>query len=422
MFNNQSVENNAKEKKFQVLFKKWAQDEGKELKSTHYMSGDFFQHVVMQYKESGKHVNELCEMIDLLVRKNLTHRDWIRYDAGDKHEMYSNALAKIFQYTISGYDPAKGTAFVFFTTAIRNAFKEVAKDLYDEKNIAKKILKSRDIGMFIENFAIQDICDFDEVIKDGLEFMSDDEADEVKFEMNEFYTTIAQNWKFDKIKLIEDENAPKFKRQYHTFNCFIPVHDYTEEKFGLDLYANVNKKDFVKFAKSMNVILDVNKDIKELKRLFLHTLSKRAKGIVVEFFDLKVVNEACGTPPSYIQNRAMLVRKLGHQYVGVFSDEWEFKDENGNEIGKKVILRRIQDSYNNMLTESPISNGRYIRYSYIAKEDLNDNNMHPKVWYALDEKREVRHINPDQTAQSYLNWLNAEKNQTRVYDASILKV
>jgi len=421
MFNNQSEDQQPK--KYLALYSIWCQDTNKKEKdkANHYMNGEFFQYVVTKYKDTGEYTDELCELLDLLIRKNLTHKNFIRYEAGDKHEMYSNAMAKIWQYTIKGYNPKLSTAFVFFTTAIRNAFKEVLKDYYSEKNMARNLLRRRDINIFVHNYEVQDICDFDESVTDALKFMNDEEVVDVKEDINEFYLAVKEKWESSSIRLIEDENAPKFKRQYYTFNHFIPVHNFSEESLGLNLYNSVNKTDFIEYAKRENVILDENKDIKELKKLFLHVLIKRSKGIVVDYFDLRVINEANGIPPSYIQNRATMVRKLGHQYIGVFSDEWEFKAEDGKELGKNIILGRIQESFDMMLNKSPISNGRYIRYSYIPREDFVTAEQYPKVWYGLKDDRVKRHISIDQTPTTYLAWLNTEKNPTRVYDACLLR-
>ena len=421
MFIHEDSDAYQKQLKYPETYKDWCEQNDVKVKSNYYLDGNFFQYVVTTYKSTGELKQELCELVDLLIRKNLTHKKFIRYDNGEKDEMYSNALAKVFQYTIAGYDETKATAFVFFTTAIRNAFKEVLKDYYKQKNLARQLLKSRDLNRFIQNYDTQDICDFDESINDALEFMADEEEEETIFEMTEFFKQIKDRWDFKQIKMLEDENAPKFKRQYTTFNCFIPVHNFTEESCGLEYYSNINKQDLVKYAKKLKIPLDGNKDIKDIKKAYLKTLIDRSKGIVVEYFDLKLFNESNGIPPSYIQNRSMMVRKLGHQYVGVFSDEWEHQDDDGNNVGQKVIMKRIQDCFDSVLCESPISNGRYVRFSYIPLSELNENNMHPKVWFGLKDKREKRHIVPDQTPMSYLNWLNSEKNATRVYDACIMK-
>jgi len=423
MFHNQSESSDQIPKKYLEVYQAWCEQVGKKEKAGHYLDGEFFQWCVMKYKNSDgvELKDELCELLDLLVRKNITHKNFIRYEDEDKHEMYSNAMSKIFQYTIKGYDESKGTAFVFFTSAIRNAFKEVLKNYYTSKNLASHLLRTRNIDLFVHNYETEDICDFDDSVRDALKFMNDDEKDEARFEMNEFYTEIAADWQFEKIRLIEDDNAPKFKRQYYTYNCFIPVHDFCDEKFGLNLYTNVNKQSFIEFAKRMNVLLDEDRDVEVLKKHFIAALIKRAKGIVVDYFDLNLINESNGIPPSYIQNRAMMVRKLGHQYVGVFSDEWNFKTEDGKERGKQVVKNRIQHSFDLMLSNYPFSNGRFVRYSYITLPELTEDNMHPKVWYALSDNRDIRNISPDQTPMAYLNWLNSEKNPSRVYDACMLK-
>lgn len=421
MFHNQSENLDLTTKKYLAVYQSWCQENNKKERAGHYLDGEFFQWCVVHHKQTNKLSDELCELLDLLVRKNITHKNFIRYEDEVKHEMYSNAMSKIFQYTIRGYDESKGTAFVFFTSAIRNAFKEVLKDYYASKNLAAHLLKTRNIDLFVHNYEVADICDFDDTVTDALKFMNDDDKDEVKFEMNSFYKEIAETWNFDKIRLIEDDNAPKFKRQYYTFNCFIPVHDFCDEKFGLNLYTNVNKKDFISFAARMGVESDETKDIEILKKRFIAALTKRAKGIIVDYFDLSLINESNGIPPSYIQNRAMMVRKLGHQYIGVFSDEWNFKDEDsGKEIGKIQIKKRIQNLFDMMLAEYPVATGRFVRHSYIPLDQLDESNMHPKVWYALSDKRDIRNLSPDQTPAAYLNWLNYEKNPTRVYDACMM--
>ena len=398
---------------FMKLFKRWAEENNKQIKIGHYLDGEFFQWLVSDHKSTGLYQKELYEAVDLLIRKNMTHKQFIGYEQDEKSEMYSSAMMMVFQYTIKDFDASKASAFTWFTTAIRNAFKGALKTHYRAKNVAAKIMHGENVDNFIHNYDSKEASYFTQDLRDAMEHVSKEEIKQMTQKTKDFYDEISKSFTSTKIRLLDDENAPKFKRQYSEYPCFIPVHNFNQTSLNYDLYTNVNRVDFVEMASQAGIKLDVSRDIKELKKTFLAELIKPAKGIVVDFFDLSLINESCGIRKSYIQHRAVQVRNLGHQYLGVFSDEWE--------IGKEVVMKRLQKMYDLMLNQYPISSGRYIRYDYIVQSDLRPDNMYDIVWYGLKDKREVREIAPIQTVDAYMKWLDSEKNATRVYDASILK-
>ncbi len=364
MFTNQSEERDSYIiLKYPETYKKWVEDTGKQpqKRSNDYLDGEFFQFIVTEYQKTKEYRDEFCEMIDLLVRKNMTHRNYIGYQDDVKHELYSNAISKVFKYAIDGYDSTRGTAFVFFTSAITNAFKEVLKDYYRTKKIAKKLLTTKQVDAVAYNYDNIHIADIENQIKQSLVYFEDDEVEEIKRVWNDFYTELSTKYTTKRMKILVDPNTPKFKRKYVTYDHFIPVGD---------------------------------------------------SGIMIEFYDLRTTNESNGTRPSELRDRMLIARKNGYQYFGVFSDQWE--------IGKQILLDKLQVMKECVEFNHDQPTGRELQFDFIPTELITDENILEPIFWGLKEDRSQRVV-IDQHIESYINWLDSEENPTRVYGWGRLK-
>lgn len=365
MFNNQSEWRDENiEIPYKPLFKQWCEDNGVRIKRGHYINADFLQYVIMNYKEEGKYTQEMWSLLDLLIRKNMTSKHYIGYDDDIKSEMYGNAIDKIALYTIDGFNPERGKAFVFFTSAIQHAFKEVLKNYYKSKNLAVKLLKEQGQNVVAYNTDSIHSHYFEEEIKKALEFVEYAE-DEIKEEIVEMYEEIKELYpNIRPIKIIEDDNAPKFKRKWYNYNYSIPVE-------GTEKY------------------------------------------IIIEYFSLRLTNENVGTTPDYIKNRALIARRKGHQYFGVFSDMWD--------IGKELLLSKLEDMITNIQLDSKVSTGKNLMIDYIHQDDLIESNLNKPVFWGLHKDLTQRKMIYPQDVETYINWLDNEENATRVYDAGSIK-
>lgn len=403
MFANQSEErDNYIKLAYPILYKQWLLDNNKtpSKAANFYMDGEFFQWVISKYKHLGIHKNEACELIDLLIRKNMTSKNFIGYDNEIRHEMYGVAMDKIFKYTIAGYDDTKGTAFVFFTSAITNAFKEVLKDYYKTRKIVKRLLTVRQTDAVAYNYESADIAEIESQIKKSLVYFEDDEISEIKRVWNDFYTTLNQTYQMKRLKLLVDKNTPKFKRQYITYDHFIAINDNHMPRIE-------------HLQKLMNDAMGIEDELYEEYQNEIDTLTASIKsGIVVEFYDTRTTNESNGTRPSELKTRALVARRNGYQYFAVFSDQWE--------IGKDMLLQKLSEMKEYVEFNHDKSTGRELQWDYITNVDLSDDNIQEPFYWGLKEERASRVVIP-QNINDYINWLDTEENATRVYSFGRLK-
>jgi len=368
MFHNQNdefLEN--KKPKYLELYEEWKEkrpEQSQKRGPKHYIDGDFFQWVVLKYKEEGKYKEEFGELIDILIRKNLTSKKYIRYEPDLKHEMYSSAIYMIFKYTINGFDPQKASAFVFFTSAINNAFYRVLKEYYNQKNVAKEIIRRHRVDAIAYNYEPQHVNDIEQELKKHYDFIEGDE--EVIGDINNVIYSIKEKYG-DKVifnkKIIENENAPRFRRKYITYQAFIPT--------------------------------------------------TNDSGVFVEYFYLPTTNESSGTRPNELMNRAIKARELGYQYFAFYSDELD--------IGKDTLLEKLDEIVTMTEINSPEKTGREVRFDYIPTDEFKNSEIEQSFWYGLKEDRKRRFVVVDQSPESYMKWLDNEENATRVYSFGRLK-
>ena len=79
-------------------------------------------------------------------------------------------------------------------------------------------------------------------IKEMLDHVSKEEIKQMTQKTKDFYDEISKSFTSTKIRLLDDENAPKFKRQYSEYPCFIPVHNFNQTSLNYDLYTNVYER------------------------------------------------------------------------------------------------------------------------------------------------------------------------------------
>lgn len=356
--------------KYPETYKKWKKDnnlEDRRLKANMYMDKEFFQFIVEAYINDGSYKVEFCELIDLLTRKNMTSSLFIGYY--DQHDdMYSLAVQKCIIDAPRSYDKDIQSAFVYFTSTVRNSFFEILKNFYKTKEIALKILKSELYEAIAYNVDKEYIAEIDREIHKAIDFAEEEEVIQMYENRTQFFDTLRENFTVKNVRLLENKNAPKYKRKYEHFQGLIPV---------------------------------------------------KTKGVIIDYFDLTNTNEAMGTRPGYIQFRSRVARLNGYQYLAVFSDIWE--------SDPSIYMDRIEHlmtyiEMNHPVMEFGDSYGYDLGSSYIPFSHYDDTNLTKPKWYGLKDDRKVRYPIIDQDVQKYINWLDTNENATRVYDCGRLDI
>ena len=139
------------------------------------------------------------------------------------------------------------------------------------------------------------------------------------------------------------------------------------------------------------------------------------KGVLVEFFDLRNINEDSGIRPSELTNRAQTARKLGWQYFAIMSDQLEFQEQ---------MIEKLIEVYSDTNNQIPTTQGRHLQMDYITYNDIlkaiEDEDINIS-WYGLLEDREERLLMSSQDVNEYIRFKDENKYATRVYDFGILK-
>ena len=120
--------------KYLKLYEIWLKDNEPSMREKDYMDKKFFHWVGIQYRDNKMYVEEFWEMIDLLIRKNITSYKFIRENNETKDDFYSNAIHKIDKFLFNKFNENKQSLFVYATSVVTSAF-------YDVKRENKKSLK-----------------------------------------------------------------------------------------------------------------------------------------------------------------------------------------------------------------------------------------------------------------------------------------
>jgi hypothetical protein len=372
----QKIEN----QKFYDLQNKFIQDNNLLSRRNEYLNSDFFQYLVVQYQKHIKEKEPISKEIywafgkslDILTRKNITHKSFLNYNDETKQDFYSNAIYRCLNYSILSFKEDK-SAFNYFTTTIRNAFKEELNQQNAQKKIAKEQYETNGLDSIMYNVDTQST----ESLKQEYihQYSTPMEVASVPF----FKQKVLEKYNNIKpISILEDDTVNRFQRTYHKFDLFIPV--------------------------SFEEI-----DIKGKK-------VKIEKGLIIEYIDLKEVNENNGQYKTELQKRILVARQNGHQCFFLYSDVWHDPD-----IADELIFQKIDTLLSNIKEELNYNIGYNLMLAYIPLELLNKLGYTEPNWWLLDEKLDNRHIVQDQGVQEYLHYKNISSSYTRVWDAGLLK-
>lgn len=391
MFNYQQDRENY-DFKYLKLYDKWLEDNEGAKRAKDYLDKKFFHWVGLKYRDNKEYVEEFWEMIDILIRKNMTSYKFIKENSETKDDFYSNAIHKIDKFLFNKFNENKQSLFVYATSVVTSAFYDVrrANNRQDDikKMVADAMRGNLSNELEIDKEQTDIFCDVYSQLHDELEY--DNKLDEILSKSTANKYDIVYN-----LKLLEDVNVPKFKRKYLTLQSVVKVKDFEDtvvdelEDLGLDF----NTKDY-------NVDkVEVVKD----------------KGVVVEYYDVSVFNESNGFHKNYFRNQSLSARRNGYQYFAVMSDVYrEFPDAVIEKLNNLILETEFSEH------EYPDDTPKHLENAYIHLEDIGNEIIEP-IWYGLKEERTTR-LAVDNSLKTYLEFLDNNENATRTYSFGRIKI
>lgn len=347
-------------------------------KRNEYLNNEFFQYLVIQYCSNNYTIEEqwlFGKALDILIRKNITHRSFLNYNEETKQDFYSNAMYRCLNYACKTFKP-EFSAFNYFTTTIRNAFKEEINTNNAQKKIAKKQYEQKGIESIMYNVDIKSAQSLtQEYIEVDNKLLS--EASNIPYFKQLVIEKYGKEYEIKEISLVEDETASRFKRKYHKFDLFISVKKEKKEIAG--------------------------------KKINIET------GLVIDYIDLKEVNETNGQYKTELQKRVLTARENGHQCFFLYSDVWNDKD-----IPDEVIFKKIDALLSSIKENIDYNNGNNLMINYIPYNLIKHLGYTEPCWWLLDEKLDNRHLVQDQGVQEYIKFKEESHSYTRVWDAGYL--
>ncbi len=389
-------ENTVAKREFDELYKMWLELDKENKETGGYLNGNFFQWLGIQYRDKDKYKTSFYYAIDLLIRKNITSHKFIQYDDEYKTEFYSNAIYKVNKYLFESYNESKGNLFTYCTSTITSAFWDVIRDKKKQDEIKKKLSKELRGEYDMLEIDKEQNSIFEEVYYNELdddirlvEIEIVNEAGEVEVKYKELKTIIKENieellkpFTLNKeyvlkhnLKLLEDKNAPKFKRQYLTFQNIIEFKDSKERKEN--------------------------------------------KGVIVEYADTRLYNEDMGTKSSYFFKQSWVSRINGYQYFLVFNDMWT-----------KELKEIVKEKLNNIVVQTEWDDKEYgdkentkqLQFDYILMKDLKEENIIPHFYWGLHGLRDKREVVMYNTIEAFEEYKQSVENATRVYGCGRIKL
>jgi hypothetical protein len=335
------------------------------LRNQDYLSSQYFQYLTeeIQDKTQDSEIKTLFSLAcDILIRHCMTHKSFIQYNLETKTEFYSYAQFRIFNYGLKTYNRKAGKAFVYLTSIINNSFKQIIKDDNKQKIMAYNLAKSEGLEGQIANMDKYSTLEFE---SQYFSFYEDTNS----IINPPFVVDLFLKYKNIKpIRILNEENVPRFKRSYTEFDYFLEVKD--------------------------------------------------GKGIIIEYIDLYKFNENNGTSKNYFKNRLIKARENGYQTFFVFSDEYNNDEENvWNALDLMIqLIKEEKTDYSK--TVNPMK-------EYIKNEDfldkLDEYKKSEPVWYLVKDNGYKREQSV-QDVNVYLEEKNKNSNTTRIYDCGIIEL
>lgn len=324
--------------------------------------------------------------IDILIRENMTSAKYIRSNDEQKADFYCNGLYRCFNYAMYSYDANGNTkAFVYFTSAIENGFKEEINQKNSITEVSKALVKQNGLDTILKNVDVNVVSEFEKEYE-TYQFNEDEQTQD---ETIDIIDILSKKYNLISLRLLEELNVPRFKRKYQNYDYCIPVvYDTTSQK---------------------NVKINSEKDIIDNPEL------TKGRCIIIEYIDVYKVNEENGQRPSELQKRNLVARKNGHQFLTIYSDVVD-------EYGVELILERIEDIINKINNDEE-TDGYVLDSSYIKTSDFNSlvDFVQPPSWYLLENNYKKRLLPLSQDIQEYIKLKEINPDCTRVYDSGVIK-
>ena len=369
-------------KRFYTLQKEYIQEKNLTTRRNEYLNKDYFQHLVVQYQKHKKENVSISEndfwafgkALDILIRKNITHKSFIRYNEETKQDFYSNAMYRCLNFAVYSFKESK-SAFNYFTSTVRNAFKEELNKQTAQRKIAKQQYETQGVDSIMYNVDNKSLEEIQQ------EYIKMDNIQNTTISLAYFKQLVIEKYspeyKIRTISILEDDTVNRFQRKYFNYDLFIPVTTETivvkDKPFTID------------------------------------------KGLIVDYIDLNYVNENLGQYKTELQKKILAARQNGHQCFFIFSDVW-----NDKTIDDKLIFEKIDKILKCIKNNDTYNTGRDLMLDYIPYNLIKTLGVTEPRWWLLDEKLDSRHLVKSQDVQEYINYKNISHKYTRVWDAGIL--
>lgn len=335
-------------------------------KSKHYICQPFlqticevYQHIFLNKEEKTKENLKIewlfGKAMDIMIRHNITDKKFINYNNETKGCFYNNAMYRIMKYTINTYKADKSSAFIYFTSTIRNSFKEEINHHKKYQDTAKMLNVHKGLEAGMNNISVEHIID--------LEKDYDIEYDvNIKDEVPMFITDIIEKYNSLETKtIVLNPNEPRFKRKKLNIPYFLPIGD---------------------------------------------------KGIAFKYINIFDTNEDNGQSRSDLQDEILTIRKHGYQVFYLFSDIYLDEDLDDN-----VIYNKINNMITSIKNNDLFSSGKDLMIDYIPLDIIENSKINKADWFILDSKKEKREV-PIKIEEEYYKYLkHNDKKVSRVYNA-----
>jgi len=349
--------------------KQWLRDKELQIRAKDYLSTHYFQYLTEQIQNKTKDENIrtlFSSAIDILTRHCMTSRSFIRYSDDTKMEFYTYSIFRIFNYGLKTYDRNKSNAFVYMTSCINNGFKQVIKDDLKQKKLGRLMVEETGISGHITNISSNIINELE------AEYL---QTEEIQFDNMEpvFIQELKSKYPLKALRILNEDNVPRFQRAYTEFKYFIPVND---------------------------------------------------SGVVVEYIDTLKNNEDVGYSKTYYQSRLIKARENGYQTFFLYSDLYNNEDIEDSYLFKLLndMILGISNKSQNMTAGYYYNSKMYYdpMISYIPKPVFMMKSLSEPIWYWLDYKRDNKEITISQSEEEYNKLKTFDQDGTRIYDCGKL--
>lgn len=176
-----------------------------------YLTNKNLMYELEKSKEQGYMTDELGKMFMLLAERYTSHRFFVRYPPGFKEELVSTGVLACCKAWES-FDPSRQThpnPFAFFTTCVHNAFVQLCKKEYNQKNIVNAL--KVDEGMNPDHGYQEIIDEKDEKEKRDKENSEEEQENEKEKVFQEQESDVKEYKEEDEINEVVDQNPQEIR-------------------------------------------------------------------------------------------------------------------------------------------------------------------------------------------------------------------